>query len=254
MNNVELIVDKGLFLGQSDFNFSLPDSFETIANFLKTIKEYRDYAHPDTPEWVEYIQEFFHVLGFHTEQIASRLISLNDIGTQNTPKALVMLIAPGENFDEIIPTLDWLSYLFYAANYHHVNWGILTNGIEMRVFDFKRKDYKQTFFLANLDGIVQDGRLDSFFTIYKIFSYMRGRKGESLSTQRKPRKSTQPASPRSSEYDLSFHTSNSTDEIVLVFETLRTKILALSASVIEKPKKKTVNYIENKTFCCVHFQ
>ena len=180
MNKAEFIIDEGLFLGQVEFNISLPDSFETIVNFLTSIKQFRDYAHPDSPEWIEYILEFFHVLGFQTEQKAPRLISLNDIGTQGTPKALVMVLSPSENFDEIVPGLDWLSYLRFAANFYQVNWGFLTNGLEMQVFDFRRKDYSTTNFYANLDKIITEGRLDSFFNIYKIFAYIRGANPETV--------------------------------------------------------------------------
>jgi len=62
VDNSEFIKDKGLFLDRNDFKYSLLDSSETIANFLNTIKEYRDYAHPDSPEWREYIKVFFHVM------------------------------------------------------------------------------------------------------------------------------------------------------------------------------------------------
>lgn len=44
------IGDNDFFLRQSDLSFSLPNSYETIANSLKTIKEYRDYARPASPE------------------------------------------------------------------------------------------------------------------------------------------------------------------------------------------------------------
>jgi hypothetical protein len=184
VGNNEFINDKGLFLGQSNFKFSLLDSAETIANLLKTINEYRNYAHPDSPEWMKYIQEVFHILGFHTEQKAPRLISLSDIGTIDSPKALVVLILPGENLQEITPELDWLSYLFYAANFYRVNWGFLTNGLEMKMYDFRRDDYRKIFLWASLDDIIRDGKLDSFYTIYKIFCYMRGVKGEVLPSRR----------------------------------------------------------------------
>lgn len=253
MGNNEFINDKGLFLGQSDFEFSLPDSFETIENFLKTIKEYRDYAHPDSLEWQEYIHEFFHILGFHTEQKAPRLISLGDIGTNGSPKALVMLISAGENLEEIIPGLDWLSYLFYAANFHHVNWGFLTNGLEMKVFDFRRDDYRKIFLWANLDGIIRDGKLDSFFTIYKIFSYMRGRKGAVL-PPRGGRKSPKPQKPVSSEYDLAYHTNNIQQSTINLFEALRGRILALSTSITEKYGKIYIGYSIRKNFCEICIQ
>lgn len=178
MESNEFLRDKGLFLTQNDFNFLLPDSFESIANCLRTIKEYRDYAHPDTQEWREYIHEIFHVLGFQTEQKAPRLISLRDIGADSSPEALVLLVSTGENLEEIIPGLDWLTYLYYAAHYYQVDWGFLTNGFELKAFDFRRKDFRKIYFWANLDGIINESRLDSFFTIYKIFTNVRGRKGK----------------------------------------------------------------------------
>ena len=253
MEDNEFIADKGLFLGQSDFNFSLPDSFETIVNYLKTVKEYRDYAQPDSPEWQEYIQEFFHVLGFQTEQKAPRLISLCDIDANNSPKALVMLISPGENLDEIIPGLDWLSYLLFAANFYHVNWGILTNGLEMKVWDFRGKEYKTLYFWANLDGIIKDSRLDSFFTIYKIFSYIRERKGQMLPTL-KARKPTKTNKPVSSEYDFAYHTDNIPLSTIGLFEELRTKIFSLSSSITEKHNKMYIGYSDEGNICEIRLQ
>lgn len=253
MDDNEFIADKGLFLGQSDFNFSLPDSFETIVNYLKTVKEYRDYAQPDSPGWQEYIREFFHVLGFQTEQKAPRLISLCDIGAHSSPKALVMLILPGENLEEIIPGLDWLSYLLFAANFHHVNWGIITNGLEMRVWDFRKKDYTSVYFWANLDGIIKDDRLDSFFTIYKIFAYIRGHKGQPLPTP-KVRKSPKVQKPVVSEYDLEYHTDNIQHSIIELFEELRTKIFSLSSSITERYNKMYIGYSATGNICEVRIQ
>jgi predicted transport protein len=191
---------------------------------------------------------FFQVMGFHTEQKAPRLISLSDIGTNGSPKALVMCISPGENFDEIISELDWLSYLFYAANFHNVNWGFLTNGFEMRVFDFRRNDYREIFLSVNLDGIIRDERLDSFSTIYKILSYMRGRKGAVL-PDRRVRKPPKTPKPVSSEYDLAYHTTNIPQSTLNLFEALRVKILALSASITEKYGKLYIGYSSPNKFC-----
>lgn len=49
-------------------NYLPPESFEEIANILRTIKQYRDYQHPDSSTWKEYVDEFFHVLGFSTDE------------------------------------------------------------------------------------------------------------------------------------------------------------------------------------------
>jgi hypothetical protein len=169
----QFIRDKELFLARKGYKFSLSDSFETIANYMRTIKEYRDYAHPDTPEWQEYLHEFFHILGFQTQWQGARLISLADIGANPAPKALVLLLSPGENLETLAPGLDWLSYLYYAAAYHQVAWGFITNGLELKMFDFSRKDYTKVYVWINLDRIIQEKRQDSFFDMYKYFSLLR---------------------------------------------------------------------------------
>ncbi len=160
------------------YKFSIPESFETVSNILRTIKEYRDYYDPASTEWIEYIREFFHVMGFSTEELDSRHIFLKDMGVNNTPKAIVGIILPGENFEEIGPGINWETHLLFAANYYHVEWGILINGLQLKVFNFGEQKDQSPHFWPDLDGIIEHEKLDSFFTIYKVFSFIKGyRKG-----------------------------------------------------------------------------
>lgn len=170
MENHELIQDTGLFVGQKLFEFSLTESFDSIMNLLKTIKEYRDYACPDEAAWFGYIHEIFHVLGFSTNQVAQRLITLQEFGTSRTPKALVCIIGPEEDFEHIVYGLDWESYLFYAAKFHQVEWVILTNGLQFKVLNFAIDPDRQKYFKCELDEIIQSGKTDCFLTLYRIFS------------------------------------------------------------------------------------
>lgn len=256
MDNNQWINDQGLFLGQDDFNFVLPDSFETIANYLKTIKEYRAYAHPDAPEWQEYIREFFHILGFSTAQKAPRLIALSDIGADSAPKALALLLAPGDNFEDIVPGLDWLSYLHYAAHYHQAPWGFLTNGLELKVFDFRQTDYQAKFLWADLDGIVREDKLDSFFTLYKVFCAMRGHPQGAPPPQRRKKadKAIAPALPRGSEYTKAYHTDGRSPQAIMLYEALRAKIMGLSDTVTERFNKVNISYLGPRYFCSLYLQ
>jgi hypothetical protein len=160
-------------------NFLPPESFEEIANILTTIKQYRDYQHPDSSTWKEYVDEFFHVLGFSTDEKNQRIMTLNLIGANHTPKAIVCYVKPGENFDEITPGLKWDSYLFYAAKFHQVEWGILTDGLQLKVIQFKDQDCKEPSYWPDLDGIVCKEKLDTFCTVYKVFSFIKGYAGKS---------------------------------------------------------------------------
>ncbi len=170
MSERELIQDTGLFLGQKFFEFSLTESFDSIMNLLKTIKEYRDYANPDEAAWFGYIHDIFHVLGFSTNKVAQRLITLQEFGTSQKSKALVCIIGPKEDFEHIVYGLDWESYLFYAAKFHQVEWVILTNGLQFKVLNYANDEDRQKYFKCELDEIIKSGKTDSFLTLYRIFS------------------------------------------------------------------------------------
>ena len=174
MDNHELIQDTGLFVGQKLFEFSLTESFEAITNLFQTIKEYREFANPDAAAWFEYIHQIFYIFGFSTIKVAPRLITLQEMGSNQTPKALVCIIGPKEDFTQIIYGLDWESYLFYAAKFHQVAWVILTNGLQFKVLNFANDDNQQKYFKCELDEIIKNGKTDSFFTLYKIFSVING--------------------------------------------------------------------------------
>ena len=159
-------------------NYLPPESFEEIANILRTIKQYRDYQHPDSSTWKEYVDEFFHILGFSTDEKNQRLMTLSLMGTNHTPKAIVCYIKPGENFEQITPGLEWESYLFYAAKFHQVEWGVLTDGLQLNVVHFKDQDNMQPSYWPDLDGIVCQEKLDTFCTVYKVFSFIKGYDGK----------------------------------------------------------------------------
>jgi len=159
-------------------NYLPPESFEEIANILRTMKQYRDYQHPVSPSWKEYVDEFFHILGFSTNGKSQRLMTLGLMEANHTPKAIVCYVKPGENFEEITPGLEWESYLFYAAKFHQIDWGILTDGLRLKIIHFKDQDNKQPSYWPDLDGIVCQEKLDTFCAVYKVFSFIKGYDGK----------------------------------------------------------------------------
>ena len=181
MENNELITDTGLFVGQKLFEFSLAESFETITNLFQTIQQYREFANPDDASaWFEYVHQIFHILGFNTLKIAPRLITLLEMGSIQDPKALVCIIGPHENFEQIIYGLRWESYLFYAARFHQTDWVILTNGLQFKVLNYSKDADTQKYFKCEFDEIVKKGKADNFFTIYRVFTVINNAQGAKL--------------------------------------------------------------------------
>ena len=191
------IVDKGIFTGNL-LSFSIKEPYDTVHNLLRTIKEYRDYAHPGSVSWEEYILELFHLLGFDTKKINQRTILIGSLGTRDADHAIAGIAMPGESLDAITPWLDWATFLFYPAKIHSVEWGILTDGINIKIFQFSRKDYVEKYFHVNLDAIIQEERMDSFFTLFKVFLYIKGQASGATTIKVSQQKPIQSASPKTS--------------------------------------------------------
>jgi hypothetical protein len=155
----------------------VPDAelIETIVNSLKTIGEYRNYYDPERVGWEEYIYEIFHVLGFSTEKIDSRLFFLKDMGGP-APQVLVLCSFPQENIAAIAPGICWDSYLRYAARYYEVKWGILTNGLQLQVFDYGNLSNNTQLFWSNLDETIKNQSLDGFYSLHKTLSSLKSQK------------------------------------------------------------------------------
>jgi hypothetical protein len=191
MDQSKLIQDTGLIVGSKAFEFTIEESLEAISNLFKTIKQYRDFADPkDLPAWSEYIYEIFHIFGFKTETLAPRLISLTAMGSDKRIKALVCMIGPDEDFQYIVPGLDWQSYLFYAAKHHQVQWVILTNGLKFKVLNYFTDPDDQKYIQYEFDEILKSERTDSFFTIYKLFTLINRNGNKSLAKPKEKAKTS----------------------------------------------------------------
>jgi predicted transport protein len=193
-------------------------------------------------------------LGYQTIKKNPRLLSLTPSYAVASPKALALVLAPQEDFRQIIQGMSWDTYLFYAANYYQARWGIVTNGCELKILDFQRTDYQEVCFSADLDGIISDNQLEDFFTIYKIFHYINDQNEEIATSKRKQRKNKDTQKLDSSTYNLSFHTQNIPQPTIALFEALRQKILTLSDSIAERYTKLYIGYSSQKTFCVVEIK
>lgn len=164
------IVDKGLFLNNSKSRREILESLPVIENWMNTIYEYLSYAQPNTPSWDEYFQAVYQVLGFTIQKVNQRIYELRNLSESAFPFAIVVSVNPGENFDVMVPGLNWSVFLSYAANYHQVEWGILFNGSEIKIYNLKRNDFALTFVTVNLRKILTDKQVDSFMNFCNILS------------------------------------------------------------------------------------
>lgn len=153
-------------------SFAPRESSEEIANYLRTIKQYRDYQDPSLSSWEEYVEEIFHILGFSTDQMESRLLTLKVMGTNQSPVAIVGSIRPGEDLEKTAHGQYWMSYLLSSAK-HQIPWGILTDGISIKVFQIQNQVINIAVDWQNLDEIINHEWLDSFSKIFRIIAFLK---------------------------------------------------------------------------------
>jgi hypothetical protein len=149
------------------------EPMDEVRSILRTIKEYREFKEPSWPSWKEYVSELFHILGFSTRQVDSRLVTLYRMGSSYPPCAASLFVQPAENFTQMVTGLPWESHLFYAAQYHHAKWGILTNGLSIEVMDFSITNSPPPTRWMEFDKIIQAENVDAFLPIYQAFCEIR---------------------------------------------------------------------------------
>lgn len=164
------------------------ESFETLSNILATIKEYRVYSDPNSSSWEGYIQEFFHLIGFKTTQLGSRFFSLDDIENNNSSLALLSIVKPNEDFENIIDGISWENYILFASKFYRIDWGILTDGFNLKILDCSGTEIRSTFFLSKLDEMVMNNEFETFYTVYKEFSKLRNNEQKDHTSKTTPTK------------------------------------------------------------------
>lgn len=149
------------------------ESFDKIGIILETIKKARENNHPESPKWKGYVKQFFQAFGFSTQEKYPRLTTLSLVDGDQSPKAVTAFLQPGESFDELVPGLSWETVMAFAANFYHVDWGVLTNGLQLMVIQYQGEKIKQRSYWQDLDQVICEQSLVEFFPILMAFNIIK---------------------------------------------------------------------------------
>jgi len=253
MNDQRFVEKTESFLRELKMIPPSPESFETIDNMMVTINEYREFAQPYSATWHDYIFNVFQILGFKTKIETKRIITLSCIGDSETKKAVIILIYEHEGFHDIIPGLEWATFLFFTMHYFKVEWGILTDGIEFKLIH-RDHNFNKVFLHGNLDEIFEGNKFDDFYAFYNIMSLIRGKKSQPITskTQRNATKKPVPISTKQPDsVHISFHLENKPNNIITMIEVLRSKIFGISDEIEERIHKSYIGYYAGNGICQV---
>lgn len=138
-----------------------PESSEEITNILRTIKEYRDYFDPESPNWREYIATLFQIFGFSTKNEETVLMELHLMGSNDNLRAIAWNICPGDDPDNMWSSTAFEKKVFpYMAESFNTQWIVVTNGLYLKIIRFKGNKKVRVFFWQDFDAIVHQEQLD----------------------------------------------------------------------------------------------
>ena len=255
MGKDKLIISSGSF-EKSEQLYISSESLIRSRNLLSTLREYRQFVQPEQIEWKNYTQDFFHVLNINLDSIFSNIYLASKTGSKNSNFAILAIIPPEESYQEIYPGITWQKFLFYIANSHNVRYGIVTNGLELKIFDFNKEDFVDSFFNIKIDRVIQDKFEDSFQEFINILDRIKGNYVESkvMLTGKHRKRALKDSRRKSTSYDLAYHLIRSDKLTKQLFENLQDKIFSLSKAIDVRYNKMYIAYILNSNFCEIHFQ
>lgn len=150
-----------------------PESLEEIASILRTIKEYREYYDPKSPNWREYIASLFQILGFSTDNVHPLVMKLHAIGSNEHVKALVWNTYQEDDREVFWLSEEWEKIAVGIAEVNITNWMLVTNGLYLKMIQYKGRKVFKKFFWQEFDTIVCQEQIDTFYQIYKVFALIK---------------------------------------------------------------------------------
>ena len=138
---------------------------------LKVITEYRDFADKSTLKgWKDsYVHEVLSALGFYAKPKSESLTELFPMGSgDGKPCSLCYIVLPDESLDNTIIGRNWAEKIIRALRESDLQWGILTNGKQWRIYHQDEPTPYETYLEIDLEAIMKDKAKDAYQLFHKF--------------------------------------------------------------------------------------
>ena len=173
-SNSKYFIDESRFLQIALANKYGTQTYEEIKCIFDSAKEYWEYSKPSEESKTRFIKEFLYIFQFSIKRNITFLYTLINQNKEKKKVAILAVIPPGST---IIPkSSDYeLASINVGANskFLDVKWGFVSNGIELKIMDCSKRTFENNFIWVNLDRVFKDNRIESFFSIFHLFNYIR---------------------------------------------------------------------------------
>ncbi|GAP18882.1 Eco57I restriction-modification methylase domain-containing protein [Levilinea saccharolytica] len=155
---------------------------EDVLASLKVLGEYREYADThNLQSWKEsYVHEVLSALGFFAQSTRTPssgdgferdpityLFPMGSSGAEN-PVSLCYVLLPEENLDNTTIGRNWAEKIIRALREKDLQWGLLTNGKQWRVYHQDEPTPYETYLEIDLEAILADHAKEAYQIFYKF--------------------------------------------------------------------------------------
>jgi len=143
---------------------------EDLYTSLITLKEYRDYADTSSLHaWKEsFLHQVLYALGFNLKSESDYLTLLFPMGEDTTPISLIFCLLPSEDLNSSTMGRNWSEKIIRNLSEHDMQWGLLTNGDQWRVYHLDEPTPYETYLEIDLAGIFKNNVYHAFQIFYKF--------------------------------------------------------------------------------------
>lgn len=139
---------------------------------LKVLGEFRDYADThNLQSWKEsYVHEVLSTLGFNAQSNTQSVTNLFPMGSSGTgtPLALCYVVLPDEDLDNTTMGRNWAEKTIRALREKGLQWGLLTNGKQWRIYHQDEPTPYETYLEMDLEAVLADKAKDAYQIFHKF--------------------------------------------------------------------------------------
>ena len=147
----------------------IPEQAEVLAS-LNTLKEYRDYADTSSLHaWKDsFVHQVLYALGFNIQAESENVTQLFPMGSVDKPISVCYILLPGENLDNTTMGRNWAEKIIRNLREHKMEWGLLTNGEQWRIYHQDEPTPYETYLEIDLAAILADKAREAYQIFHKF--------------------------------------------------------------------------------------
>ena len=147
----------------------IPEQAEVLAS-LNTLKEYRDYADTSNLKaWKDsFVHQVLYALGFNIQAENENVTSSSRWAVQDHPISVCYILLPDENLDNTTMGRNWAEKIIRNLREHNMQWGLLTNGEQWRIYHQDEPTPYETYLEIDLAAILVDKAREAYQIFHKF--------------------------------------------------------------------------------------